>query len=64
MPSLAAAESAVRHSQYVEHEVKKKTEAKKGSDNSEYFLGRHRRVGGALVSPVLLKWVSEKKLRS
>jgi hypothetical protein len=63
LPNLAAAESAVRHVQYVEHEVKKKAEAKKAPTNAEYFLGRSRRTGGAVISPDLLKWVSEKAAR-
>ena len=58
--NLVGAESAARHVQFIEYEVKKKVESKKGYDQSEYFLGRHRRTGGALVHPELLKWVSEK----
>ena len=47
----------------VEHEVKKKAEAKKQPDGSEYFVGRQKRTGGALVSPDLVKWVAEKASR-
>ncbi len=63
MPNLASAESAARHIQYVEHEVKKKQEAKHSGSNAEYFLGRSRRTGEALVVPELLKWVSERGAR-
>ncbi len=63
MGNLACVESAVRHLQYTEHEVKKRSEAKKTPDSSEYFLGRHKRTGGALICPDLLKWVSERASR-
>ena len=61
MTNLAGLESLSRHFQFLEFEVKKKMDAKKPShDNSEYYLGRPRRTGGALVSPELMKWVAEK----
>jgi hypothetical protein len=44
-------------------EVKKNIEAKKAPDNSEFFLGRSRRTGWAVISKDLLKWVSEKATR-
>ncbi len=43
--------------------MKKKAEAKKSVDNSEYFIGRARRVGGCIIDPSLLKWVSERAAR-
>ena len=62
--NLSAAESAVRHCQYIEYEIRKKAEAKRAIDSSSsYFLGRTRQTGGALVSPDLLKWVAEKASR-
>ncbi len=63
LPNLSGAESAVRQLQFVEHEVKKRAEAKRAPDNSEYFLGRSRRTGGALVSPELVKFVADKAQR-
>ena len=59
LSNSAGAESLVRHAQFAEHEVKKRADAKKEHDGSEYFLGRTKRTGGALISPDLLKWVSE-----
>ena len=61
--NLVGAESAVRHIQYIEHEIKKRAESKKTADSSEHFLGRHRRTGGALINPELLRWVAEKAMR-
>jgi len=63
LSNLASAESAIRHLQYVEHEVKKKVESKRAPDNSEYFLGRIRRTGGCIIDPNLLKWVAERASR-
>ena len=53
-------EAAARHLQFVEYEVKKKADAKRSDSNAEFFLGRSKRTGGALISPDLLKWVSDK----
>jgi hypothetical protein len=62
--NLVSIECACRQLQYVEHEVKKKADARRGDYSSEaYFLGRTRRSGGALIAPELLKWVSEKAAR-
>ena len=64
VPNLAAAEAAIRHLQYTEFEVKKKIESKQGhSGGSEHFLGRHRRLGGALICPTLLRWVSDQSMK-
>ena len=40
--------------------MKKKQAAMRSYDQGEYFLGRPRRTGGALVSPELLLWVADK----
>ena len=61
--NLAGVEATVRHLQYVEHEVKKKHDARTQADGSDYFSGRGRRAGGAIISPELLKWVAEKAAR-
>ena len=61
--NLAGAEATVRHLQYAEHEVKKKHDARTQADGSDYFSGRGRRTGGAIISPDLLKWVAEKAAR-
>lgn len=62
--NLVSIECACRQLQYVEHEVKKKADARRGDYSAEaYFLGRTRRSGGALIAPELLKWVSEKAAR-
>ncbi len=54
----ACAESLVRELQYNEFEIKKKVEMKKPASNAEWFLGRPRRTGGALVWPALAEWVA------
>lgn len=59
--NLTGAEVCARHLQFVEHEQKKKSDAKRTPDGSEYFLGRTRRTGGALINPELLRWVAEKR---
>ena len=56
--NLACCEVLARHIQFVEHEVKKKAESRRDADGSEYFLGRTKRTGGALISPALLQWVA------
>ena len=56
---LALTEAIVRQFQYCEYEVKKKLEAKKSVDHSEWFLGRARRLGGAVIHPELLKFVAD-----
>jgi hypothetical protein len=58
--NLSSFECALRHLQVMEGEVKRKSEAKRGFDSNEYFLGRSRRTGGALVCPALTKWGAEK----
>ena len=58
--NLAGAEAIARHLQYHEHEVKKKQDAKRSYDQSEHFLGRPKRTGGALIAPELLQWVADK----
>ena len=40
-----------------------KADARKESDGSEFFVGRQKRTGGALISPELVKWVAEKAAR-
>lgn len=57
--NFASAETLARHVQYVEPEVKK-SDAKRPTDNSENFMGRARRTGGAIICPDSLKWVSER----
>ena len=59
-PNLAGCESMVRHLQFVEHEVKRRQDNKREADGSEFFLGRTKRTGGALVCPALLEWVAKK----
>eukprot|EP00971_Amphidinium_carterae_P343480 6483247-Amphidinium_carterae.1 len=62
--NLSCAENLVRQAQYIEHEIKKKAENKGGFDPTEYFLGRTTRlIGGAILHPDLVKWVSEKAAR-
>ena len=43
--------------------MKKKVESKRAPDGAEYFLGRAKRTGGALISPELTKWVAERAQR-
>ena len=61
--NLACMESVARNIQYIEFEVKKKVEAKRPFDSSEYYLGRSKKTGGALQSPVLARWVAERASR-
>ena len=61
--NLACMESVARNIQYIGFEVKKKVEAKRPFDSSEYYLGRSKKTGGALQSPVLARWVAERASR-
>ena len=61
--NLAMTEAVSRHMQHVEFEVKKKVEAKKGVDSSEYYLGRSRKPGGNLLNPALQKHIAERASR-
>ena len=44
-------------------EAKKKVEAKRPYDASEYYLGRSKKTGGALQSPALARWVADRAQR-
>ena len=57
--NLVSMELLVRFLQYTESEVKKRQESQKAF-NSVYFLGRHRKTGGALVSPALTAFAAER----
>ena len=59
LSNLAGVEAICRNLQHTEHEIKKRVE-KAGSEMSDWFLGRPRRAGGAIVSPDLVAWVSDK----
>ena len=61
--NLACMECLCRHAQYLEQRVKKKRESGKDFDSQDYYLGRTRRTGGAIISPELLKWVAESAAR-
>ena len=61
--NLACLEAATRRLQYYEAEERKKQEAKRDADGSEWFLGRSGKVGGNLVSPDLEKHVAERAAR-
>ncbi|CAK0855216.1 unnamed protein product, partial [Prorocentrum cordatum] len=61
--NLASMESLCRHIQYIEQRIKKKREAGKDFDLQDYYLGRTRRTGGALMAPELQKWVAESAAR-
>jgi hypothetical protein len=61
--NLACAETLSRHMQLIEFETKKKMDARKGGDSSEYYLGRSRRTGGNLLSPELQKHIADKASR-
>ena len=58
----AGVEAICRNLQHVEHEVKKRSD-KAGAEMSDWFLGRARRSGGAIVSPELTEWVAKKAER-
>ncbi|CAE8641626.1 unnamed protein product, partial [Polarella glacialis] len=58
--NCASFECLVRHLQLIESDVKKKVESKSPFAMNEYFLGRNRRTGGAIISPALIKWVADK----
>ncbi|CAK0824003.1 unnamed protein product, partial [Prorocentrum cordatum] len=59
--NLASMGALARHLQFLEHKVKKKKETIKDFDSQDYYLGRTRRTGGAIISPELLKWEEERK---
>ncbi|CAK0818925.1 unnamed protein product, partial [Prorocentrum cordatum] len=61
--NLASMESLCRHIQYIEQRIKKKRGAGKDFDLQDYYLGRTRRTGGALMAPELQKWVAESAAR-
>ncbi|CAK0895720.1 unnamed protein product, partial [Prorocentrum cordatum] len=61
--NLASMEALARHLQFLEHKIKKKKETIKEFDSQDYYLGRTRRTGGAIISPELLKWVAESAAR-
>ena len=61
--NLASMEALARHMQFIEHNVKKKKDTVKDFDSQDYYLGRQRRTGGAIISPELLKWVAESAAR-
>ncbi|CAK0819174.1 unnamed protein product, partial [Prorocentrum cordatum] len=61
--NLASMEALARHLQFLEHKVKKKKETIKDFDSQDYYLGRTRRTGGAIIRPELLKWVAESAAR-
>jgi hypothetical protein len=61
--NLACAESLMRELQYNDFEIKKKVEMKKPASHAEWFLGRPRRTGGALVCPALADWVAGRALK-
>jgi hypothetical protein len=63
LSNLASAETLCRHMQLIEFETKKKNDARKGADSSEYYLGRSRRTGGNLLSPELQKHIADKASR-
>ena len=56
--NLACAETVAREIQWDELETKKTQDAKKVPDGSEYFLGRTRRTGNALICPELAAWAT------
>ena len=43
--------------------MKQKREASQSFDAQDYYLGRSRRTGGAIISPDLVKWVADKAAR-
>jgi hypothetical protein len=58
--NLAFAECAARRLQQIEHDQRRKTEAKKGHNHNEFYLGRSNRAGNNLMSPELQKFVASK----
>ena len=54
--NVAVVEQACRYLQDIEQEVRRKNEAIKDFSVSQYYLGRHRKTGGALVAPALTAW--------
>eukprot|EP00971_Amphidinium_carterae_P296522 5890637-Amphidinium_carterae.1 len=63
MTNIAGAEALARRLQLVEYDVLKKTEEKVLEDGGEYFLGRSKRAGGAIIAPELLRHVAERASR-
>ena len=62
LSNLAGAELVARQLQHTEYEVRKKSNlaTQNRADTQDWFLGRSRRGGGALMHPDLLKLVSKR----
>ena len=63
LANSAGVESMVRQLQFIENEVRKKTEAARPHDASEYYLGRPKKVGGAIHAPDLSRFIADQSAR-
>ena len=61
--NLTAAEVIARNLQYTEYEMKKRNNKRPVGDMSDWFLGRCRRYGSAIICLDFLKYVSTKSLK-
>ena len=60
LSNLIFAEVVVRQLQFIEAELKRRTESTRPFDGSEYYLARTRKTGGALQAPALTKYISDR----
>ena len=54
----AGIETLVRTAQYIEYDIKRKRELKLPADNARFFRTRTRQLGGCVIDPALLTWIS------
>ena len=59
LANLCGGESLVRQLQFLENEVRKRTEASRPPSGAEYYLGRPKKVGGAIQDPCLTEFISQ-----
>ena len=59
LANLCGVESLVRQLQFLENEVRKRTEASRPPSGAEYYLGRPKKVGGAIQDPSLTEFISQ-----
>ena len=60
LSNLIFAEVVVRQMQFIEAELKRRSDSAKPLDGSEYYLARTRKTGGALQAPALTEYISKR----
>ena len=59
LANLSGVESLVRQLQFLENEVRKRTESSRPPSGAEYYLGRPKKIGGAIQDPSLTDLMSQ-----